>query len=583
MEKKLPEDNLERFLRSSFEEFKQEPSGKVWDHIEAGLGSNPVPHKGIKPWMYWSAAASVLGVIIFFQFISNQSLNKKLEEAIQQNQILSRQDLFQPGDNASTSGNVINDQVNDQPANLKEGIVAEKSNQEDPYATPQKTDNEITSKDKQTGDKTVTAAENTLKTPDPANVTIDKLKSQKKIRELASRATAAPVSSEKSAVPPYAGIQRSKRTSELNSKKINRDGNLKKQPDQINHAGELIDLKKSNTVNDEYSAAADNSLGQLYDINEFANPLPERQAISVTTLDNQAEAIESSHQEKLFYSGGLLNPIEVSPQSAWRKATELSLLGGILIEKGEITPKRLFDPRVNDFPKNEYTSTNSWQAGFEVNQPLSRYFSLSGGIGLKHFEFINEFTQSLAFRNREQPNPGNLPFQHDFRCKLPGPSGTSDIIINSEQLDSRASISDAEQIKITIKNQSKLNYLTLPLSMMFQVNKGRWSVFAKTGFQADIYLSRTVDEPQITLSHPQLQLRQDRPIKPKANFRNSNFLVMNAAISAGIKYQLGSLWSVSLNPGIILPFSQREFNRDIQVDSRIYSLQFGINYTLSSL
>ena len=582
MEKKLPEDNLERFLRSSFEDYKQEPADKVWDRIEAGLEAKPVPSKKIKHWMYWSAAASVLGLIIFFQFISYQSLNKKLEEVIQQNQLLTIQEPVEKTE--SPAKPTISEKDNGTVSNLHENNTAAASidsggSHKDQISGEESKNN--TSLEKET---IKPAIENKILSPANTTIPRDQSKSQKDKKELAGNDLVTKKSSGTSTVQTKSRNMGNQKRSNPNKNKSADGQELKQISDQKINSIEVADLNKSKLLDHENTIDRKDSSDRISGEQDIVkNNQPVNTVYSVAYLDNKPEVIKSQQEDRLYYSGGLLQPIAVNSKTDRASATELSLTGGILNEKGEITPKRLFDPRINDFPKNEYSSSNSWQTGLELNKPINRYFSVSGGIGIKHFEFINEFTQSLAFRNREQPSPGNQPFQHDFRCKLPGPTGTSDIIINSEQLDSRASISDAEQIKITIKNQSRLNYVTLPLSMGFQVNKRRWSVFAKTGFQADIFLSRTVDEPQITLSHPQLQLRQDRPNKPKVNFKNSNPVVLNASLSAGIKYQMGSLWSVSLSPGLILPFSQREFNRDIQVDSKIYSLQVGLHYSLSSL
>ncbi|MDZ4709155.1 MAG: hypothetical protein SH818_12215 [Saprospiraceae bacterium] len=582
MEKKLPEDNLERFLRSSFEDYKQEPTDNVWGRIEAGLESNPGPSQKIKPWMYWSAAASVLGAIILFQFISNQSLNNKLEQVIQQNQLLSNQLPVEKTD--SLAGSAISEPVAGPISNLKEGNLAASTMDSITSHNNETKGSDLRNNTIREKETSMLATENRLLSGDNTTISVDKLKSQKNKKELASGTSRTRNSSETSTIHSNAQIQGSEKASVNTRIKATGDQVIKQSSDKKVNPVEVVEAQKVKLLVDEHKLIRIDSSDIISGNHEVVKiNQPARNIYSVAYLYKKTEAIESMQEDRFYYSGGLMHPIAVNSKSERSVASELSLLGGILNENGEITPKRLFDPRVNDFPKNEYTSSNSWQAGLEWNKPINRNFSVSGGIGVKHFEFINEFTQSLAFRNREQPSPGNQPFQHDFRCKLPGPSGTSDIIINSEQLDSRASISDAEQIKIAIKNQSRLNYLTLPLSMAFQVNKGRWSVFAKTGFQADIFLSRTVDEPQITLSHPQLKLRQDRPNKPKVNFKNSNPIILNAALSAGIKYQIGSLWSISLSPGLILPFSQRELNRDLQVDSKIYSVQFGLHYTLSSL
>lgn len=585
MEKKLPEDNLERFLRSSFKDFKQEPSDKVWDSIEAGLSTTPVPVKRIKPWMYWTVAASVLGLIILFQFKFNQNLNKKLEQVLQQNELLSKQSPAQGSDLESELEPVSKKQTDNSIApEIKDGM--EKNNGSISLAESKSPNSseKIQHESPNPTEITTLASKNQPLPTDPNATRIETTKNK--------------IQPERSRVQIKENVNLTDRSVEqTNTKNLaNRDATNRKSalPDNKEKtsnttapratSNDFTGIKNNPTSSTgQERGGVDSALSTSSPIERDLDLIPARSVYAVALLDQNAADIESAEQEKLHFAGGLMAPIPVNQRANQSKGIQLGLYGGLLIEKGEITPKRFFDPRINDFPKNEYTSSNSWTAGIEVNKPIHRNWSISSGVGIKHFEFINELTQSLAFKNREQPNPGNLPFQHDFLCKIPGPTGTADIIINSEQLDSRASISDAEQIKITIKNQSKLNYLTLPLALAFQINKGRLSAFVKTGLQADIFLSRTVDEPQITLSHPQLQLRQDRPMRPRVNIHSANPIVLNAMVSTGIQYQVGPAWSVSLNPGLILPFTQREFNRDIKVDSKMYSLQLGINYTLSSL
>ena len=81
MEKKLPEDNLERFLRSSFEKFGESPSPKVWDRIEAGLVGHPAVVSRRMPGFVWIAAAglvAIMGIAVFMLVRSKQDLKYEL-------------------------------------------------------------------------------------------------------------------------------------------------------------------------------------------------------------------------------------------------------------------------------------------------------------------------------------------------------------------------------------------------------------------------------------------------------------------------------------------------------------------------
>ncbi len=94
-------------------------------------------------------------------------------------------------------------------------------------------------------------------------------------------------------------------------------------------------------------------------------------------------------------------------------ADEVSLSAGTIYESGKIENERGKDFRGS----NEFRTNNSWQVGLTLNKGISKNLYFSAGLGFKHFDIINDISQSISFGNR-RPKPGGMPFEHEFPFKL---------------------------------------------------------------------------------------------------------------------------------------------------------------------
>ena len=82
MEKKLPDDNLEEFLRNSFNQYKENPADQVWDRIDNSLNTvSTVPTSFFKKLFYPIAATLVLSTLTYLIY-TNRALKNKLDAAL---------------------------------------------------------------------------------------------------------------------------------------------------------------------------------------------------------------------------------------------------------------------------------------------------------------------------------------------------------------------------------------------------------------------------------------------------------------------------------------------------------------------
>ncbi|MEP7323459.1 MAG: hypothetical protein ABI761_16150, partial [Saprospiraceae bacterium] len=89
MEDKLPDDQLEHFLRNSLKDHSEKPSEDVWDKIDYSLDHPLQKAPSTKKWI-WMTAAAVAGIILYLG-ANNIYLNNKLKKAIEFNKSISHQ------------------------------------------------------------------------------------------------------------------------------------------------------------------------------------------------------------------------------------------------------------------------------------------------------------------------------------------------------------------------------------------------------------------------------------------------------------------------------------------------------------
>ena len=178
--------------------------------------------------------------------------------------------------------------------------------------------------------------------------------------------------------------------------------------------------------------------------------------------------------------------------------------------------------------------------------------------------------------------PGGPPSHHDWDFKLRCPGGSSNIVIQSEQLDTRAVISDNELIKIKITNKEELGYVAIPFVLNYRTASfGKFALTAGAGLHMNILTNSHFESPSVNIDHPQLIARQDQ--KRDFQFDRSNDIVLNGIVTGGISYAIAPKIKVQLSPSWIIPLTDRNSDRDVKVKSSSYGVQLGLNYSLASL
>jgi len=511
MEEKIPEDKLERFLLSSLKQYGDSPSPEVWDRIEAGLRTAPVGVYRRLPWMVGTAAAGLLAVLCIAVVLLVRS-NQELKAELRKVQSLVPESKMHDRNEKNT----IN-----------------------------------------TGTRTHNGEEhNDLKAPKEGNKA-DASGPVQELDTLSGSNYQKALLLEKNQMKGVAGSE--KRRALKKGEKISEPPAVKDQTAIAANEAPILKVDSQPGSSEE----------QIKQVENWAVP-PQIQAGSLVRNDLG----ELKREAQSLMSQQVHSPISAATIPA-RSRISIGFLGGPLSESGTIKPIRPFDPRDTEQAKSEYHAMNSWQAGLELEKVLGPSWSITGGLSYKHFEFVQEIDQKLAFRNREQHHPGRPPLQHDFRYRMQGPAGAAEFEINSEQLDSRATIDDSELIQVNIVNRTALNYLSIPVTAGYHLHFGRWQAFAKAGIQSDLLIHRDAQDPEVRISHPQLALKNN---KPRANSQPVNAIGFNGLVQAGVKYRLGSRWGLQLSPSLFLPLTRRDPH--IRSNARVYSVQVGLTYAL---
>ena len=82
MEKKLPDDNLEEFLRNSFNQYKENPTDQVWDRIDNSLHTVSIARTSYFKKLFYPIAATLLLSSLTYLIYTNRALKNKLDAAL---------------------------------------------------------------------------------------------------------------------------------------------------------------------------------------------------------------------------------------------------------------------------------------------------------------------------------------------------------------------------------------------------------------------------------------------------------------------------------------------------------------------
>ena len=576
MEKKLPDDNLEEFLRNSFNQYKEKPSDELWDRINNSLATPLIRKPSVFRKIVYPIAATILLISISILIYSNFKLRSKLDAAL--------------------AGLETESQV-DSGVNSK-SILANGENNKRLNTTESKTSTDI---------RNATDKINEISTENANQATISEDTKKAVIGEIAGTVNALPHQNK---------LEEKAKGKENNSlshsDKMALDNGLNIKSDRISNTDITNPVSKKNLRNNfkhtakqeakrtyekgnkskQYFANVDNKVNQgeilipersitnnqsdQIEITESISPSA-RDKFNITSLQVLSYEVTTKINPGLF-----VNPIPINLPFLPERgidASEMGVLAGTYHESGKINNERGTPQGAPNIGKrtNEYASHDSWQVGIILNKSISKNLFLTSGIGFKHFNIINDIKQNITFGNRK-PKPGGMPFQHDFDFKIKCNAGSSDIVIKSEQLDQRASFTDNQPIEINVQTEVELNYLSVPIGLQYRIVKNNFFAGLGLGLNFDVLTRSTVSDPEVKILNNILK-PVERPKVVRLN--QTKDVVLNSKLNLVMGYSVNKNFKLLFSPELYMPISNRTQDRDGTIDANAWGIQAGIAYNLN--
>lgn len=580
MENKLPDDQLESFLRNSFKNYSEKPSEDVWDKIDFTLTSQTAS-KPSKTRRIWTVAAAAAILMIVYLGATNIYLHQKLNSIEKYNTASQKVNKIMnvapsdasvvtpgpqvTGDHPSTMSqpsNTASESSEKNSENKKNAGVIESTENtsnahvEKPYPSVNSTYSNR--------DKTIESQDHSIdpsKASDPLTHSISG-KVEPKSKSLTIEKSHQPISK-------YKTIKVSK--SVQGASEYVKSNNNYQETIGRSAIGLSEDKNKERSKGDKLNDLKENSTAHAD--HETGISIQRHAAMALEQIPTGINAV--SYPSKNIFAAVFSDMIPAVIPSG-KRWSELGLFGGIIHQSGSLTVEHRFGAA----QLNTFHSTHSLYSGIGYSLGLNKHWYLSSGIGYKYYELVNNVNQTLVFKDRLNPIPGSMPFLHDWDYKLRCPGGTSDITIQSEQLDSRAVINDNETIPVHITNHEVLGYLTIPLSFNYRTSKGKFSFSAGAGADLNLLTNVKFEAPTININHPQLIARRE----PKeSRIDKSNKAVWNGLISAGVAYSIAPRINLHITPSWYIPITNKFSDRDVKLKSTSYGIQLGLNYSIASL
>lgn len=559
MEKKLPDDNLEEFLRNSFNQYKENPTDQVWDRIDNSLHTVSIARTSYFKKLFYPIAATLLLSSLTYLIYTNRALKNKLDAALS----LQHEIVTTPVGSETVQTDLSNTEK-----------INELNTSEDDYLNKVNEENKIEAGSQST---------------EPKNVEI--LKPDGFTQKIKSNLED-PDRSEKSSILTKTNTEKNNETvSGLISKQDN--GSFKKsngsklKRNQILKTNKTINAGPENSGQSKGDRRIKNSIDLLAHTDRTTiSETDESQEIAVTkevtNSPTRADILVSNlpfknkeiNHTKANFRFSTAYPYYTNPLPVLGiGADEVSLSAGTIYESGKIENERGKDFRGS----NEFRTNNSWQVGLTLNKGISKNLYFSAGLGFKHFDIINDISQSISFGNR-RPKPGGMPFEHEFPFKLQCSAGSSDIVIRTEQLDQRVSYTDNQPIELKIQTEIELNYLTIPVGLQYRFLKNKFFAGAGLGLNIDILARSSASNPEVKLLNNIL-----KPIEQPqlSKLGQTQEIVLNSRVNLIAGYTINKNFKIYLSPELYLPVSDRTNDRAGKIATNAFGIQAGLSYSLN--
>ncbi len=572
MEKKLPDDQLEEFLRNSFKDYQVDPSDNVWNRINQSVDTNP-PYiaKPIRFLWIKLAAASILSIVISYLIYSNIHLNNKLKDALEVNK--SNASASNSENNNLDSENInkalqkLGNTDEKSASHLNENLLVKESVSESILA-PANSKDKVESKtllkkeiiESASGAKSNIEFNKTI--PEISNITSNK---SKFINGKKKTWNNKPNNNRVKSMNPAEKKNLDKFYNKTNNRVA---GKSNASSNSIENSSQLNDLIGNALVNMDKNESS--KIDEVYESTSDFNRNPK---LIVDHLITHWNTIISERRNNLFVN---VYPVVNNYIPVRKASTEVAIFSGPLLESGDIHEIRPIGQVMGPDDFNTFATFNSWQTGVTFNKSINKNLYAYAGLGFKHLDVLNRISDHFEFGDRK-PRPGGQSFQHDFDFKIKSNAGNSEIIVKSEQLDPRATINDTEPIKINVQTNIELNYVTVPLGLQYRFYFNKFYLLGSAGLNIDIATSSKYSPPEVQIFNSKLKITEKTT---QTNFNSRRNLVFNGRINLGLGYQVAPRITVFMSPELYLPLSYRTMDHDSNINVNSWGLQAGVSYSL---
>lgn len=211
----------------------------------------------------------------------------------------------------------------------------------------------------------------------------------------------------------------------------------------------------------------------------------------------------------------------------------------------------------NDTETTTYTTDYWLRLGKKSRHP----FGVESGIGYR--DLVRTAQHKPSFELKDGHPHGGGPHgprrDYDFNYQLEAYGGTAEISLRMEQTDSSITLPDKEPLNLEIKTRQRIQTLRVPLLATLQGGKGQWRWGVKAGPVANFVLSNKLDIEKVCSLNQKLQPELGNNM-PKPGFENTQSFMLGYWASMNLEYRLSKNWSVVLEPSISGNFNTQTVN-----------------------
>lgn len=523
MEKNLPNDKLEDFLKKSFEGYTESPPDDLWGKIEDGLGTDAPATRPLilKWWWIVAAAALVLGIFVCQHFYFENKIDRLTKE-LEQNATELQGPETEPQNDVlplpqQTEGSEVLPSENKPQASVNT-----------PSGQPGETNAVAEAPTGKPGGNSPAPSENRSTIRD-AGASFHEEKNKENNAAAGGRQTANPAENELV-------------TTEI----------LKSEPAATTTENEPIP-----------SITGPFSTGRVAASIESLPALPAQ----MLTVNLPTPAPQFKQLTPVLAGGSRL--------SLGLRAMPMSVTERISKVRPERFPHRPGRPE-KYFNNESQVTGDALATGATLELDLGKNWSFAGGLDYRRTTTTSRHRSEFRF-NERVPHPGGPDMrQHDFQYNLNTSSGLVEVELRAEQIDTTQPIPDTEQVAFEVITRKNISVLSLPLAMKYSIGNGRLHVYLKGGLSVNFLLRNDFEIRDVSSLNPRFQVRRDAPVRVAPQSLKSVTLEYLAA--AGVSYDLTESLSLNLEPTLMGSLTSAHSSNFIRSASTLAGVSAGLSY-----